>query len=221
MGSGRALDMGFKDKSPAWAYTKSKGFYAGVALDGTVVIERNDENERFYGRRIKAAELIRGEARRPHGADGLIAVIGVAEGRYTGGNLGHAGPSIPYYSQQNAMATPEDPFIDPSTPLAEQPTAHSSRIPERPQSISPSLAWSTTAVDPRAGTPPLPVRRYHLATTAERDESPRVDKAYPSPEDKSEPLDDSRSHLVYDDAPPVYEGAGSIADGNKDTEKRQ
>jgi hypothetical protein len=209
--------MGFKDKSPAWAYTKSKGFYAGVALDGTVVIERNDENERFYGRKIKAAELIRGEARRPPGADGLIAAIEVAEGKYTGGNVGHARPSIQYYPQQSAIATPEDPFMDPSTPIAEQPIASSSRNPERPQSIS-SLAWSTTAVDPRSGTPPLPVRRYRLATTAERDESPQVDTAFPSPDDKSEPLNDSQSQPGYDDAPPVYEGAG---DDNKNTEKSQ
>jgi lipid-binding SYLF domain-containing protein len=28
---------------------KSKGLYAGVAVDGTIIIERTDENERFYG----------------------------------------------------------------------------------------------------------------------------------------------------------------------------
>jgi lipid-binding SYLF domain-containing protein len=54
LGSGGAFDIGFADKTPAWVYTKSKGFYAGIALDATVVIERKDE----YERRIKAAELI-------------------------------------------------------------------------------------------------------------------------------------------------------------------
>lgn len=72
--------MGLLDKAPAWAYTKSKGFYAGIQLDGTVVIERNDENARFYGRKISAKELIEGKVGRPPGADGLIATVQMAEG---------------------------------------------------------------------------------------------------------------------------------------------
>jgi Las17-binding protein actin regulator len=54
-------------------------------LDGSVVIERNDENERFYGRKISAAQLIRGEVPRPRGGgrgvDRLVAAIEMAEGR--------------------------------------------------------------------------------------------------------------------------------------------
>jgi len=83
LGSGGALDMGFRDKAPAWVYTKSKGLYAGIALDGTIVVERKDENERFYGRRVKAEELIKGTVRRPPSTDGLIAMIEMAEGRQT------------------------------------------------------------------------------------------------------------------------------------------
>jgi hypothetical protein len=81
LGSGGAFDMGFKDKSPAWAYTKSKGFYAGIQLDGTVVIERKDENERFYGRKIKAVELIHAAVSRPRSTNGLVSTIEKAEMR--------------------------------------------------------------------------------------------------------------------------------------------
>lgn len=76
--------MGFRDKAPAWAYTKSKGLYAGVALDGTVIVERKDENERFYGRRVRAEELINGTVQRPPSTNGLIATIEMAERRQTG-----------------------------------------------------------------------------------------------------------------------------------------
>ena len=31
--------------SPVWSYSKSKGAYAGLQLDGQILIERNDENE--------------------------------------------------------------------------------------------------------------------------------------------------------------------------------
>lgn len=95
LGSGAALDMGLKDRAPAWVYTKSKGLYAGVVLDGTLMIERSDENERFYGRKIKAADLIKGNVRRPAGGwgdggvDRLVAAIEVAEGKRTGATYAH------------------------------------------------------------------------------------------------------------------------------------
>ncbi|GMG09425.1 unnamed protein product [Aspergillus oryzae] len=52
-----------KRRAPIWTYVKSRGFYAGVQIDGTVVIERIDENERFYGRKISAKEILSGQAR--------------------------------------------------------------------------------------------------------------------------------------------------------------
>lgn len=50
---------------PIFTYLKSRGFYAGVQVDGTVVIERTDENERFYGERIGVADILAGKARHP------------------------------------------------------------------------------------------------------------------------------------------------------------
>jgi lipid-binding SYLF domain-containing protein len=41
-----------KDRKPLWSYMKSRGLYGGVQLDGTIIIERNDENARFYGERL-------------------------------------------------------------------------------------------------------------------------------------------------------------------------
>ncbi|EFY99150.1 DUF500 domain protein [Metarhizium robertsii] len=50
---------------PVFTYLKSRGFYAGVQVDGTVVIERSDENARFYGEKIGAADILAGKARHP------------------------------------------------------------------------------------------------------------------------------------------------------------
>jgi hypothetical protein len=50
---------------PVFTYLKSRGFYAGVQVDGTVVIERNDENARFYGEKIGVADILAGKARHP------------------------------------------------------------------------------------------------------------------------------------------------------------
>lgn len=54
-----------KRQSPIWTYMKSKGLYAGVAVDGTIIIERTDENEKFYGERISVTDILAGKARHP------------------------------------------------------------------------------------------------------------------------------------------------------------
>ncbi|KAF9435752.1 hypothetical protein BGZ76_005588 [Entomortierella beljakovae] len=45
--------------SSIFSYTKSKGLFAGVSLDGTVLLERKEANANFYGRAISAAEILK------------------------------------------------------------------------------------------------------------------------------------------------------------------
>ena len=48
VGAGGVLETELhKRQAPIYTYLKSRGFYAGVQIDGTIVIERSDENERF------------------------------------------------------------------------------------------------------------------------------------------------------------------------------
>ncbi|KAL5594063.1 uncharacterized protein BROUX77_007410 [Berkeleyomyces rouxiae] len=47
---------------PVFSYVKSKGFYAGVQVDGTVIVERKEANAAFYGRPIGVERIIRGGA---------------------------------------------------------------------------------------------------------------------------------------------------------------
>jgi lipid-binding SYLF domain-containing protein len=54
-----------KRQAPVFTYLKSRGFYAGVQIDGTVLIERGDENEKFYGQRLKVEEILGGKVRHP------------------------------------------------------------------------------------------------------------------------------------------------------------
>ncbi|KAI4123425.1 MAG: hypothetical protein LQ347_006161 [Umbilicaria vellea] len=70
-----------KRQAPLWTYLKSRGFYAGVQVDGTVVIERTDENERFYGERIGVADILAGKVRHPpYETRRLLATIKAAQG---------------------------------------------------------------------------------------------------------------------------------------------
>ncbi|OJD35790.1 uncharacterized protein BKCO1_1500034 [Diplodia corticola] len=70
-----------KRQAPIFTYMKSRGFYAGVQVDGTVVIERTDENERFYGEHIGVADILAGKARHtPPEARPLLETIKAAQG---------------------------------------------------------------------------------------------------------------------------------------------
>ena len=54
-----------KRQAPVWTYLKSRGFYAGVQVDGTIVIERTDENEKFYREKIGVKDILAGKVRHP------------------------------------------------------------------------------------------------------------------------------------------------------------
>lgn len=63
------------------SFSRAKGLYAGVSLDGAVVAIRHALNEGFYGKKVDAPDiLIKGNARNPL-ADRLVEAVGKASGR--------------------------------------------------------------------------------------------------------------------------------------------
>lgn len=66
VGGGGASDMEVNKKpAPIWSYVKSRGLYAGVALAGNAIIERTDENAKFYGYEVSAKEILGHKVRHP------------------------------------------------------------------------------------------------------------------------------------------------------------
>ncbi|KAI7221352.1 DUF500-domain-containing protein [Hortaea werneckii] len=82
VGAGGVLETELhKRQAPVYNYMKSRGFYAGVQIDGTVIIERTDENERFYGERIPVKEILAGKAQHPpHEIRRLMETLKAAQG---------------------------------------------------------------------------------------------------------------------------------------------
>jgi lipid-binding SYLF domain-containing protein len=71
-----------KDRKPVWSYVKSRGLYGGLQIDGTIIIERNDENARFYGERLPVGQILAGNVRHvPAETRMLVEVLKQAEGR--------------------------------------------------------------------------------------------------------------------------------------------
>lgn len=58
-----------------FSYSKTRGLFAGVSLEGSAIIERKDANTKMYGRPISARELLSGTERPPPQASPLLDIL--------------------------------------------------------------------------------------------------------------------------------------------------
>lgn len=71
------------DKKEVYMYTRSKGLYGGLTVDGTIVRVKKEANEEFYGEKgITADRIIKGDVKDgndpgvwPRGADELLTLV--------------------------------------------------------------------------------------------------------------------------------------------------
>ncbi|ORY61254.1 uncharacterized protein BCR38DRAFT_348172 [Pseudomassariella vexata] len=64
-----------KSVAGIFSYSKTKGLFAGVSLEGSAIIERRDANEKMYGQRLTALQLLTGSIRPPPQAAPLMAIL--------------------------------------------------------------------------------------------------------------------------------------------------
>ena len=58
-----------------FSYSKTKGLFAGVSLEGSAIIERRDANEKLYGQRFTARQLLEGAIPPPPAAQPLMNIL--------------------------------------------------------------------------------------------------------------------------------------------------
>ncbi|CUA74900.1 SH3 domain-containing protein PJ696,02 [Schizosaccharomyces pombe 972h-] [Rhizoctonia solani] len=80
IGTGGAVQASLASPAPMFSYSKSKGLFAGLSLEGTVLIERKDANRDFYGSDIPAKDILSGRVPPPEVAGKMYEVIEAAEG---------------------------------------------------------------------------------------------------------------------------------------------
>jgi lipid-binding SYLF domain-containing protein len=83
-----------------FAYSKTKGLFAGVSLEGSVLIERRDANEKLYNGRVTAKQLLEGALRPPPAADPLMRVLNTRVFSGTAFNDGMYN-DVPIYDDQH------------------------------------------------------------------------------------------------------------------------
>ena len=76
----------FKSIAPVFSYSKTKGLFAGVSLEGSVLIERRDANRKFYNAPVNAKQLLTGQVAPPPGAEPLYRILNT---RAFSGDLAH------------------------------------------------------------------------------------------------------------------------------------
>ena len=99
IGTGGSVQASLAHPAPMFSYSKSKGTYskillhavkyflmiipglfAGLSLEGTVLIERKDANRDFYGSPVPARDILGGRVPPPEVASRLYEIIEAAEG---------------------------------------------------------------------------------------------------------------------------------------------
>lgn len=79
IGTGAAIQAALAHPAPMFSYSRSRGLFAGLSLEGTVLVERKDANREFYGQPIPAMDLLLGKVPAPEAASPLYEVLEAAE----------------------------------------------------------------------------------------------------------------------------------------------
>lgn len=64
-----------KGVAGVFSYSKTEGIFKGVSLEGSSIVEMRDANERLYGKRYSAAQLMEGIIRPPVATASLMIVL--------------------------------------------------------------------------------------------------------------------------------------------------
>ncbi|MEO6871790.1 MAG: lipid-binding SYLF domain-containing protein [Chthoniobacterales bacterium] len=72
---GRDLQASVTPTAAVYTYSRSKGLFAGVSLEGAVIATQKDANAQYYGRGVSARSILSGRVAPPAGAAKLIHAL--------------------------------------------------------------------------------------------------------------------------------------------------
>ncbi|CAO3690371.1 unnamed protein product [Rhizopus stolonifer] len=65
----------YRTVAAVYSYSKTRGLFAGVSLEGSVIVERFDANKKMYGHKVKARDLLNGTIPPPAMAEVLYEAL--------------------------------------------------------------------------------------------------------------------------------------------------
>jgi lipid-binding SYLF domain-containing protein len=72
---GRDLQGAVMSTAAVYTYSRSKGLFAGVSLEGAIIATQKTANERYYGQSIGARSILAGDVPPPPGAQRLVEIL--------------------------------------------------------------------------------------------------------------------------------------------------
>lgn len=72
---GRDVQAGVAPTAAVYTYSRSKGLFAGVSLEGAVIVTRAAANARYYRRPVTTADILNGHVSPPPSANRLRSVL--------------------------------------------------------------------------------------------------------------------------------------------------
>jgi hypothetical protein len=142
-GTGRSAEtaamIGTKGVAGIFAYSKTRGVYGGLTLEGGMIVERSSANKKLYDRKLKAKELLTGEVPPPPQAEPLMRILNSEAFRLPSGSQESPAADLPAPvagAQAAAASTAEAPAAEthaPVTPVADAPVVGvPAQVPEAP-----------------------------------------------------------------------------------------
>jgi SH3 domain-containing YSC84-like protein 1 len=151
-----------------FAYSKTKGLFAGVSLEGSVLVERKDANEKLYNRRVTARALLEGAIPAPVEAEPLMRIL---NSRVFSGNAAKQGDAV--YNDEPVYADSHEDV----TWQGQRDSAHGQTSPRIAATTKPnrSNTWQDDVYD--------------------RDPVQGVNRSYTSRVDANDRFEDNRSSI--------------------------
>lgn len=78
---GRHTAAGVLPTAAVYTYSRSQGAFAGISLEGTVILTKEERNAEYYGRAVEARDILSGQVAPPAGARALIRELEISSGR--------------------------------------------------------------------------------------------------------------------------------------------
>jgi lipid-binding SYLF domain-containing protein len=72
---GRDVAADVLPMAAVYTYSRSQGLFAGVSLEGTVLVSRDETNAQYYGRKVTPSQILSGQVKPPKGAQGLLRAL--------------------------------------------------------------------------------------------------------------------------------------------------
>jgi len=72
---GRDLQGAVTTTAAVYAYSRSRGLFAGVSVEGAIIATQKTANARYYGRIVSARSLLSGRIQPVRGAERLLSIL--------------------------------------------------------------------------------------------------------------------------------------------------